>query len=164
MFILDTDASDHAIGAELLQVQDGIERVIAYGSFSLQPCQKRYCTTRKELLAIVRFTNHFKHYLLGQEFVVRTDHSSLIWLTNFKQPQGQLARWIEELSRFNLKIEHRPGKFHSNADALSRLDNGNLCPDTNLNELPCKGCDYCAKAQAKWKKFEQDIDDTLDLA
>lgn len=56
MFILDTDASDLAIGAELLQLQDGKERVIAYGSYSLTPEQQRYCTPRKELLAIVRFT------------------------------------------------------------------------------------------------------------
>lgn len=47
MFILDTDASDFAIGAELLQLQDGKEHVIAYGSYSLTPEQQRYCTTRK---------------------------------------------------------------------------------------------------------------------
>ena len=97
-FILDTDASDVAIGAELLQVQDGEERVIAYGSFALTPLQRRYCTTRKELLAVVRFTNQFRHYLLGREFVVRTDHHSLVWLQGFKQIEGQLARWMEELS------------------------------------------------------------------
>ncbi|VDI04067.1 Hypothetical predicted protein [Mytilus galloprovincialis] len=50
-FILDTDASKNAIGAELIQVQDGEERTIAYGSFVLTAEQKRYCTTRKELLA-----------------------------------------------------------------------------------------------------------------
>ena len=167
MFILDTDASDHAIGAELLQVQDGVERVIAYGSFSLQPCQRRYCTTRKELLAIVRFTNHFKHYLLGREFIVRTDHSSLIWLTKFKQPQGQLARWIEELSRFSMRITHRAGKIHTNADALSRLCSPDTCPkltDIGLSDLPCKGCNYCTKAQLKWQHFDQNIDDTIELS
>jgi hypothetical protein len=61
-FILDTDASDTAIGAELLQIKNGEERVIAYGSCMLAPAQRRYCTTRKELLAIVRFTQHFRHF------------------------------------------------------------------------------------------------------
>lgn len=89
MFILDTDASDLAIGAELVQLQDGIARVIAYGSYSLTPEQKRYYTTRKELLAIIRFTKHFYHYLLGRNFIVRKDHSSLTWLLNFKDPRGQ---------------------------------------------------------------------------
>ena len=47
MFILDTDASDTAIGAELLQLQDGEEKVISYGSFTLNPTQRNYCTTKK---------------------------------------------------------------------------------------------------------------------
>ena len=71
-FILDVDASNLAIGAELLQMQDGEEKVIAYSSFTLTPEQKNYCTTRKELLSIVRFTRQFRHYLLGKPFTVRT--------------------------------------------------------------------------------------------
>ncbi len=58
-FILDTDASDVAIGAELSQLQDGKERVVAYASIGLAKPQRRYCTTRKELLAVVMFTRHF---------------------------------------------------------------------------------------------------------
>ena len=54
-FMLDTDASNEAIGAELIQVQNGQEKVIAYDSHALTKEQRRYCTTRKELLAIVRF-------------------------------------------------------------------------------------------------------------
>ena len=78
-YILDTDASNHSIGVELLQVQDGIEQLIGFGSFVLDASQRNYCTTRKKLLAVVRFTRHFKHYLLGRAFTVRTDHSSLTW-------------------------------------------------------------------------------------
>ena len=51
---------------------------------------------------------------------MRTDHSSLTWLHNFKEPEGQLARWIEKLQEFNFTILHRQGKQHQNADALSR--------------------------------------------
>ncbi|VDI27329.1 Hypothetical predicted protein [Mytilus galloprovincialis] len=130
-FILDTDASNFAIGAELIQVQDGVERPVAYGSFSLTHEQKRYCTTRKELLAVVKFTRHYRHYLLGREFIVRTDHSSLTWLLHFKEPQGQLARWLEELSQYHMTVKHRPGKRHQNADALSRLPDL-ACPQNRL--------------------------------
>ncbi len=94
-FILDTDASDYAIGGVLQQVQNGFERVICYSSFALSPEQRRYCTTRKELLAVVRFSRQFRHYLLGKPFTVRTDHHSLTWLLRFKEPQGQIARWLE---------------------------------------------------------------------
>lgn len=50
LFILDTNASDFAIGAELMHVQEGRERVIAYGSFSLTPEQQRYCSQEKSCL------------------------------------------------------------------------------------------------------------------
>lgn len=161
-FTLDTDASNFAVGAELLQDQDGQMVTIGYGSFTMTNQQRRYCTTRRELLAIVRFTNHFRHYLLGREFTLRTDHNSLIWLTSFKNLDGQLARWMEELSRFAMELKHRPGKEHVNADALSRPTGDEICPD--LKDLPCGGCSHCLKIQDKWKIFEDRVDDTTSLA
>lgn len=166
LFILDTDASDFAIGVELIQLQEGEERVIAYGSVSLTPEQQRFCTTRKELLAIVRFTKQFSHYLLGREFVVRTDHSSLTWLLNFKNPQGQLARWLEVISQYNMTVTHRPGKNHGNADPLSRIPD-KPCPDMKVDIgptcLPCGGCKYCVRAHHNWSNFTNDIDDIIPL-
>ena len=76
--------------------------------------------TRRELLAVVCFVQHFLPYLLGRHFLLRTDHGSLTWLSNFKEPEGQLARWLERLQEYNFTIAHRPGKKHQNADSLSR--------------------------------------------
>ena len=121
-FILDTDASDVGIGTVLSQIDDqGAERVIAYGSRVLSKPERRYCVTRRELLAVVIFTKHFRLYLAGRHFLLRTDHASLAWLRSFKEPEGQLARWLERLAEFDYKITHRQGKKHVNADALSRL-------------------------------------------
>ena len=117
---LDTDASNEAIGAVLSQVQEGQERVVAYGSRLLRPQEKNYCVTRKELLAIVNFIKHFRPYLLGRKFTVRTDHAALKWLRNMAEPVGQQARWLESLEEYEFEVEHRPGKRHANADALSR--------------------------------------------
>lgn len=121
-FILDTDASQHlGIGAVLSQLQpDGTERVIAYGSRSLNEHERNYCTTRLEMLALVTYVDHFRYYLLGRRFCLRTDHHSLTWLMSFKEPQGQVARWLERLQEYDYTIEHRPGRQHGNADALSR--------------------------------------------
>ena len=84
-FLLDTDASDQEIGAVLSQIQsNGQERVITYASCLLNKSERHYCITRKELLAVVTFLNHFRQYLLGRKFILRTDHSSLLWLRNFK--------------------------------------------------------------------------------
>ena len=91
IFILDTDASGTAIGVVLSQLQDGDEKVISYGSHVLTPEQRKYCITRRQLLAVVRFTRQFCHYLLGHKFYMRTDHNSLTWLLRFKYIEGQLA-------------------------------------------------------------------------
>jgi len=120
-FVLDTDASNVGIGAVLSQICNGQERVIGYASRSLSKSQRKYGTPRKEMFAVVHFTNHFRHYLLGAPFILRTDHRSLIWLDSFRDTDGLLARWLEKLSAFQYSVLHRPGSSHGNADALSRL-------------------------------------------
>jgi hypothetical protein len=119
-YTLDTDASDFAIGAVLSQKQNGIERVIAYASRSLDRREQNYCVTRRELLAIVHFLKYFKQYLLGRKFKVRTDHAALTWLRKTPDPIGQQARWLEQMEEFDFVVEHRPGTSHGNADAMSR--------------------------------------------
>jgi len=57
---------------------------------------------------------------LGREFSKRTDHSALRWLKHTPEPIGQQARWLERLEEFSYRIEHRPGRKHNNADAMSR--------------------------------------------
>ncbi len=91
-FILSTDASYTGMGAVLDQEQeeDGkvVKKVIAYASKTLNASQQRYCTTNKELLPVVTAVELFKYYLNGRHFTVVTDHASLTWLRNFKEPEG----------------------------------------------------------------------------
>lgn len=135
-FILDTDASNHGIGAVLSQVQDGEEKIIAYFSRVFSKQERNYCITRRELLAAVDAMKSFHHYLYGRRFTVRTDHISLRWLLSFRNLEGQLARWLERLQQYDFEVCYRSGKSHGNADALSRR--------------PCQifGCRYCGKIEA----------------
>ena len=120
LFILDTDASNESVGAVLSQEIDGNEHVIAYWSKCLSKPERNYCTTRKELLAIVKAVDHFHHYFYGRKFLLRTDHASLTWLLNFRNPEGQIVRWIQRLQEYDFEIRHGKGTAHENADALSR--------------------------------------------
>ena len=119
-FVLDTDASLFAIGGVLSQIQNGEEVVIAYASRSLRLSQRRYCTTRREMLAAVVMCTHFRSYLRGSQFTLRTAHSSLRWLQKFKNEDGMLARWYLLLDQFSVTFEYRPGSLHNNADGMSR--------------------------------------------
>ena len=119
-FILYTDVSVTAMGAVLSQVQDGQERAICYASKAFSKAQTRYSVTKREMLAVVNFTLHFKHYLLGQKFTIITDHRALQWLHNFKDPDALTARWLEKLAAFDYEVVHRPGKSIGHADGLSR--------------------------------------------
>ena len=106
----------------LSQIQsDRQERVIAYASHLLSKGERHYCITHKELLAVVVFLNHFRQYLLGRNFILQTDHGSLLWLHNLKEPEYQLARWLEKLEEFQFEVVHRKGKAHCNPDALSLM-------------------------------------------
>ena len=113
----------------LSQEHEWKERVVCYDSKLLSKEEQSYCVTRKELLAVVTLVTKFRSYLLGRHFYVRTDHGVLVWLQNFREPEGQLARWLEKLQEFNYTIIHRRGHTHANADALSRMScNQRRCP------------------------------------
>ena len=119
-FILDTDASQVGTGAVLSQIHGGQERVVSYYSKMYSSEESNYCVTRQELLAIIKAVRHFRPQLYGRRFLVRTDHASLVWLLQNPAPTGQLARWLETLSEYNFRIQHRKGRKHNNADGLSR--------------------------------------------
>ena len=94
--------------------------VIAYASRSVHLSQRRYCTTRREMLAAVAMCTHFQSYLQGAQFTLRTDHSSFRWLQKFCNGNGMLARWHMLLGQFAVTFEYRPGAQHANADGMSR--------------------------------------------
>ena len=99
-FVLDTDASSHGIEAVLCQGG----KPIAYAS-------------RKELLHIVEFVKHFRHYVQGPKFLVRADHAPQ--RSVLKEPEGQLARWIEFLRTVHYEMSIAREKKHLNAVAMS---------------------------------------------
>ena len=88
----------------------------------------------------------------------------------FKDIEGQLARWLEELAQYDMQIIHRKGeKTHDDADALSRLPDPLYYCDcyrggAEVDSLPCGGCPYCTRAQAQWGRFEENVDDVVSLA
>jgi len=123
-FIVSTDASDESVGSVLSQQQEGVEKVIAYASKSLNKTERNWATYDKEFWAIVWALRHFYVYLWGSSFTVYTDHRPLTHQAKVKfenEPSGRRSRWAIELGSHNeMEIKYRPGPKNGAADALSR--------------------------------------------
>lgn len=106
-FALTTDASNEGIGAVLSQN----DHPCCYISRTLNPPERKYSTTEKELLAIVWAVKRLRQYLLGRHFLIRTDHQALIWLKNCKDPSSRLIRWRLKLEEYDYEIQYHKGKI-----------------------------------------------------
>lgn len=121
-FIIETDSSDLAIGAVLVQVQEGERKTIAYFSKKLSSTQRRYSATERECLAVLLSIEHFKHFVEGSQFIVQTDAMSLTFLQtmSIESKSPRIARWALKLAKYDLLLQYKKGSENIPADALSR--------------------------------------------
>lgn len=123
-FVLQTDASGEGLGAVLAQVQDGVEKVIAYASQGLRPPETRYPAHKLEFLALKwAVTDKFYDHFYGHKFSVLTDNNPLKYVMSTAKLDAKGQCWVSQLAMFDFSIEYRQGKSNSNADALSRMSN-----------------------------------------
>ena len=122
-FSLAIDASDHGVGAVLLQDDEmGETHPIAYFSKKLNKSQQSYSTIEKETLSLVMALEHFEIYLISCQgpVVVWTDHNPLLFLNKFKNKNQRLTRWSLLLQEWDLEIRHVKGQENVIPDILSR--------------------------------------------
>lgn len=106
------------MGAVLMQQN----RPVAYYSKALSKKNSLKSTYEKELMALVHAVLHWRSYLMGRKFVVRTDHRSLKHLLyqHITSPSQQYL--TAKLMGFDFEIEYKAGTTNKAADALSRRD------------------------------------------
>jgi hypothetical protein len=120
-FAIAVDASAVAIGANLLQVIDGVEHPLCYFSKRLNSHQQNYATIEKEALALILAVRMFSVYFSSHPVTVYSDHSPLQFLKTMANFNQKLLRWSLELQQYNLNIVHRPGRLNLIPDVLSRM-------------------------------------------
>jgi hypothetical protein len=136
-FELWTDASTHGIGSVLMQ--EG--RPIAYESRKLSSAEFNYTTTEQELLAVVHSLKVFRPYIQSKfQTQIFTDHRALEWLLSKQDVSRREARWLEEISRYNLKLSYIPGRTNvadpiSRVPALMFINSGWLCALTRAQAM-----------------------------
>ncbi|KIN99403.1 hypothetical protein M404DRAFT_30463 [Pisolithus tinctorius Marx 270] len=124
-FCLETDASDFATGAVLsVKCEDDLWRPVAFYSHSMSPPERNYQVFDKEMLAIIRALETWRHYLEATpyQFEIWTDHANLQYFMKAQNLDRRQARWAQYLSRFNYKLVYKPGSSMAKADTLSRRE------------------------------------------
>lgn len=120
-FIVITDASNIACGAILAQEYDGIDLPVAFASRAFTKGESHKSPIEKELAAIHWALQHFKPYLYGLKFKVKSDHRPLVYLFSMRNPTSKLVRMRMDLEDFDFIVEYIKGKENVGADALSRI-------------------------------------------
>ena len=121
-YLVEVDASDFATGGVLSQKgPDDLWHPVAYLSKSLSEPERNYDIYDKELLAIVRALEAWRHYLEGSPHAVEiwTDHKNLEYFKTAQKLNRRQARWSLFLSRFDFVLVHKPG-ISNRSDAMSR--------------------------------------------
>jgi hypothetical protein len=115
-FEVECDASGIGIGGVLMQ--EG--KLVAYFSEKLGGAPLNYSVYDKELYALVRVLETWKHYWWPKEFVIHSDHEALTYLKGQAKLNRQHAMWVEFIETFPYIVKYRKSKDNIVADALSR--------------------------------------------
>jgi len=122
-FRIKVDSSNFATGAVLSQQspEDNKWHPVAFLSKSLSPVERNYEIHDKEMLAIVRALEEWRHFVEGAEHhcEIWTDHKNLQYFMMAKKLNQRQARWSLLLAQFNFVMHHRPGKSMGKTDTLS---------------------------------------------
>jgi len=144
--VVETDASDFALGCVLSQYQGRRLHRVAFHSRKLISAERNYQIHDKELLAIMEAFKEWRRYLRGEEesVTVYTDHQNLQSLLTKKVWNHRQIRAAQELTNYDLKIVYRPGSRGGKPDALSRR------PEYR----PEEGAHHCEQSILKSEHFQ----------
>ena len=104
-YIVYTDASNDACGAQLSQIHDGTEFLVAFLSHTFTGTQRRWSTPKQEACGIYFTVKKWNYYLQGADIMVRNDHKPLAWFLNGKNENTKINRWGLELASYNVMFE-----------------------------------------------------------
>ena len=120
---VEADALDYATGEVLsTKCEDGKWRLVAFIYKSLNATEQNYEIHDKEMLAVIRCLEAWRHYLEGAklEFEIWTDYENLQYFMTSQKLNHRQARWALYLLRFNFGLKHVSEKSMGKADELSR--------------------------------------------
>jgi hypothetical protein len=122
-FWIEADSSDYTTGGVLSQQSsDDLKwHPIAFYSKLLNAVECNYDIHNKEMLAVMRALEEWRHFLEGakEKVEIWTDHKNLEYFMTAKKLNHRQAQWSLYLSRFDFMMHHRLGTSMGNCDTLS---------------------------------------------
>ena len=120
-YIVYTDASDDACGAQLSQMHEEAKFPVAFLSHTFTDTQQRWSTPAQEAYSIYIYfaIKKWNYYLQGADIIVRNNHKPLAWFLNGKNENTKINRWGLELASYNIKFEWISGVKNKAMDCLS---------------------------------------------
>ncbi|GBG76634.1 hypothetical protein CBR_g22850 [Chara braunii] len=131
-FIVTTDASQYGIGAVLAQQEGPKLRPVEYMSKKMLSQKLAKSTYEKELYAVYKALTHWRHYLVGRFFILRTDHQTLKWMRTQSVLSDALKRWTEVIEQYDFDPNYLKGEYNKVVDALSRRPDFSGAPITEF--------------------------------
>ena len=122
-FQIECDASKYTSGAVLTQLDNnGDQHPIAFLSKTFNKMKRNYEIYDRELLAIIRVLEEWRHYIQGSGHttIIHSDHQNLTFFRSAQKLNQQQAQWSLYLSEFDVKLLHQPGSKMIQSDALSQ--------------------------------------------
>ena len=119
-FHVHVDTSFVALGIVLTQLGEGaLDHPISFASRKLSTTEKKYMTIEREGLTMVYELQKFRHYLLGGNFQMYTNHSVLKYLVNKLVLGGNICKWLLLFQEFDFEVVVKLARLNVRPDHLS---------------------------------------------
>jgi len=121
-FIIQCDASKHAIGSASMQYNVNNELLpIALASHKFNEAELNWDIVSKEAFAVIYSLRHFQNIIFRCKIVLYTDHNPLQFAATNVPRSAKLQRWALELQSYDITVKYIKTDDNVVADWLSRF-------------------------------------------
>jgi hypothetical protein len=152
------DASRQRLGCVLMEDR----KVVSYASRQLRKHEENYPTHDLELVTVVHAVKIWRHYLIGHQCEIYSDHKSLKYISTQNDLNLRQRRWLELIKDYDLGINYHPGKANVAADVLSRKKYCNATFDKRIRPELHKEIKYLNLAIVNDATVTMEIEPTLE--
>ena len=94
----------------------------AFFSRMIAPRHAKLAAYERELIGLVTAVKHWRPYLWGRTFIIRSNHYILKYILDQRLSTIPQHQWVSKLFGYDFSVEYKLGRHNIVADALSRKE------------------------------------------